>query len=267
FLIQRENRLPVLLEVKSCSLCHHGVAMFPDAPTERGRRHLEDLEALAKKNFLCYTLYVLSHKHTTSFMPNWHTDMDYAKQFNASKNIRFLAYCFDMADPVTLNTEFFKPVPIDFGQTIANCVDKGSYLMVFYNATPFTETIGALGERTFKKGYYVYVGSAMRGLEKRIKRHMQKKKPLRWHLDYISPSRMKTEKVYRINRTERLEEKLAEGMLQISPGYVEGFGASDSGVVSHFFYFPDRPFRRREFLDLLLDARMGVKEKNTGTGL
>ncbi|MCP5047229.1 MAG: DNA/RNA nuclease SfsA, partial [bacterium] len=47
FLIQRENRLPVLLEVKSCSLCHHGVAMFPDAPTERGRRHLEDLEALA----------------------------------------------------------------------------------------------------------------------------------------------------------------------------------------------------------------------------
>jgi len=34
---------PYLLEVKSCTLVRHGIAMFPDAPTTRGARHVEEL--------------------------------------------------------------------------------------------------------------------------------------------------------------------------------------------------------------------------------
>jgi len=256
FLIEREGLKPALLEVKSCSLCHNETAMFPDAPTQRGKRHLEDLQTLATQGFDCYTLYLINHKDAKIFMPNWHTDMDYARQFSQSNHIRFMAYAIQLENPVTINRNILKPVSIDYQAITENCKDKGSYLLVYHNEHTFNATIGSLGEREFKKGYYVYVGSAMQGLEKRIKRHLSKRKKTHWHLDYISPQRMKIDKIYKINRKDRIEESLAQQLVQISPGFVEGFGASDTDAPSHLCYFPHRPYRQREFLDLLLDARI-----------
>jgi sugar fermentation stimulation protein A len=258
FLVEREDKKPALLEIKSCSLCHNGVAMFPDAPTKRGKRHLEDLDFLATRGYESYTLYWINHKKAKVFMPNGHTDRDYCAAFCRVKHVNFLAYCAHMTDPVTLDLSFFKNVPIDFEASGFLCADKGSYLVIFYNHRPFKKVIGSLGEREFKKGYYVYVGSAMQALDKRIKRHLRKNKKIRWHLDHISPGCMKMEKVYPIRRRDRVEEALARCLLEICDGYVMGFGASDSGLPSHFFYFSDRPFRRRNFQDLLLDFRTSV---------
>jgi sugar fermentation stimulation protein A len=39
----------LLLEVKSCTLVEEGVALFPDAPTERGTRHLKTLESFLRE--------------------------------------------------------------------------------------------------------------------------------------------------------------------------------------------------------------------------
>jgi sugar fermentation stimulation protein A len=263
FLVEREgeNKKPILLEIKSCSLCHNGVAMFPDAPTERGKRHLEDLDFLASRDYVAYTLYWINHKNAKVFMPNGHTDRDYCETFCRSGRVNFLAYCVDMTDPVTLDLSFFKNVPIDFEASRFLCAEKGSYLLIFYNDRSFKKIIGSLGEREFKRGYYVYVGSAMQALDKRIKRHLRKSKKVRWHLDHISPGCMKIEKVYPIRRWDRIEEALARGVLEICDDYVMDFGASDSGLPSHFFYFSSRPYRRRDFLDLLLDFRMGVGEQ------
>ncbi len=260
FLVEKEgeNKKPLLLEIKSCSLCHNGVAMFPDAPTERGKRHLEDLDFLATRDYETYTLYWINHKKAKVFMPNGHTDRDYCETFCRTRHVNFMAYCVNMTDPVTLDLSFFKNVPIDFEASRFLCEEKGSYLLIFYNDQPFKKNIGSLGERAFKKGYYVYVGSAMQALDKRIKRHLRKSKKVRWHLDYISPGYMKMEKVYPIRRQDRIEESLARCLLEICDDYVMDFGASDSGLPSHFFYFSGRPYRRRDFLDLLLDFRMGV---------
>ncbi|MGD2085428.1 MAG: DNA/RNA nuclease SfsA [Candidatus Aminicenantes bacterium] len=262
FLVKREgeNRKPTLLEIKSCSLCHNGVAMFPDAPTKRGKRHLEDLDFLAAGDYEAYTLYWINHKKAKVFMPNGHTDKDYCETFCSTRNVNFLAYCVNMTDPVTLDLSFLKNVPIDFEASRFLCAEKGSYLLIFHNNQPFTKIIGSLGEREFRQGYYVYVGSAMQALDKRIKRHLRKSKTRRWHLDHISPGTMKIEKVYPIRRQDRIEEALARGVLEICDDYVKGFGASDSGLPSHFFYFSGRPFRRRDFLDLLLNFRMGISE-------
>jgi sugar fermentation stimulation protein A len=260
FLVERKggNKKPMLLEIKSCSLCHNGVAMFPDAPTQRGKRHLEDLEFLATRGYETYTLYWINHKNAKVFMPNGHTDREYCETFCQTRHVNFLAYRVNMPDPVTLDLSFFKKVPIDFEASRILCAEKGSYLLIFANNQPFKKIIGSLGEREFKKGYYVYVGSAMQALDKRIKRHLRKSKKVRWHLDYISPGCMKIDKVYPIRRRDRIEEALARGLLEICDDYVIDFGASDSGLPSHFFYFSNRPFRRRNFLDLLLDFRMGV---------
>jgi sugar fermentation stimulation protein A len=263
FLLEREGKKPALLEVKSCSLCHNGVAMFPDAPTGRGRRHMMDLESLAAGDYDTYMLYWLNHKNTRVFMPNGHTDRDYCETFCNLKRVRSLAFCVNMTGPVTLDLSYLKEVPIDYETSRALCMDKGSYLIVFSNKERFKKPIGALGEREFQEGYYVYAGSAMNSLEKRIRRHGKKNKKVRWHLDYISPSCMKIEKVYPIRGRNRFEEALARGLTAICDDLIPGFGSSDSRLDSHFFYFSGRPQRRREFLDLLLDHRMAQALKST----
>lgn len=45
--------------------------------------------------------------------------------------------------------------------------------------------IGKLGTFHFRKGWYVYTGSARNNLSARINRHLSKDKKLRWHIDYL----------------------------------------------------------------------------------
>ena len=68
---------------------------------------------------------------------------------------------------------------------------------------------------------------------------------------------MGIEKVYSIRSKVRLEVPLARRMMGIAPSYVEGFGASDTDLASHLFYFGEqKPWSRREFLDALFDFQM-----------
>ena len=60
-------------------------------------------------------------------------------------------------------------------------------LYVVATWVPRRETIavGALGRLTFARGWHAYVGSARRGRNARVARHMSAVKPLRWHADYL----------------------------------------------------------------------------------
>ena len=69
---------------------------------------------------------------------------------------------------------------------------------------------------------------------------------------------MKAEKIFPIRWPDRLEENLAGKLAAICTETVPGFGASDTSAESHLFYFPQRPWRLRAFIDMLLDARMNV---------
>lgn len=62
---------------------------------------------------------------------------------------------------------------------------KGCYCLVIKNDETTKIKIGKLGRLDFKKGYYVYVGSAMNRLESRLKRHLSNKKKMHWHVDYL----------------------------------------------------------------------------------
>ncbi len=256
FLLEREESKPVLLEVKSCSLCHAGVAMFPDAPTQRGRRHLEELELLANQGCDAYTLYLITNRSAETFMPNCHTDREYSQTFHQAKNVHFLAYMVEMLDPVTIDISTVQRISIDFETSRRHYLDRGSYLLVLYNETAFSKRIGRLGERQFKKGYYVYIGSALNGLNSRIKRHMRKRKKTHWHLDYIFPGCMKLSKLFPISRKDRIEVLLAQRLQTISSNRIPGFGSSDTREPSYLFFFTEDPVRQREFLDALLDFRM-----------
>lgn len=58
------------LEVKGCTLENEGIASFPDAPTERGVKHIEELIELKKQGFGAAILFVIQMKKVTEFRPN-----------------------------------------------------------------------------------------------------------------------------------------------------------------------------------------------------
>ena len=58
------------LEVKGCTLEREGIAYFPDAPTERGVKHIRELTALAKAGHPAYILFVTQMKGVTALRPN-----------------------------------------------------------------------------------------------------------------------------------------------------------------------------------------------------
>ena len=101
-------------------------------------------------------------------------------------------------------------------------------------------SVGRLGEITFARGWYLYTGSAMAGLGPRIARHLEREKPLRWHIDCLRQV-AEPRWVHVIMTTDRIECECSRAALAC-PGAViaaPGFGSSDCGCPSHLVRFAD----------------------------
>ena len=81
------------LEVKGCTLEKEGKAMFPDAPTERGVKHLRELIACVGEGYDAYALIVIQMKGVTVFSPNDATDPAFGEVMRqaASCGVQILA--------------------------------------------------------------------------------------------------------------------------------------------------------------------------------
>nr|WP_320162249.1 DUF123 domain-containing protein [uncultured Methanoregula sp.] len=117
-------------------------------------------------------------------------------------------------------------------------MDKGIYCLVFSNPG-CTARIGALGEIAFRKGWHIYVGSALgSGGLARLERHIalsrDKDKRPKWHVDYLltNPEFSLRYVVYAITE-DRLECPLARSL---GDRDVLRFGSSDCDCPSHLFY-------------------------------
>ncbi|MBO8174450.1 MAG: DUF123 domain-containing protein [Thermococcus sp.] len=94
-------------------------------------------------------------------------------------------------------------------------------------------------EFALKAGYYVYVGSAMNSLEKRVERHFKKDKKLHWHIDFLLKE-SELLRAYLIPSDAKIEEELSGEVAKFGKP-VEGFGASDLRIGSNLYYFKDEP--------------------------
>lgn len=101
--------------------------------------------------------------------------------------------------------------------------------------------VGRRGRFPFPAGYYVYTGSAMRGLESRIERHMRRRKRMRWHIDYILPYGRIVEVKRHGSVLSECELSRGIGELPGSRIVVRGFGSSDCRCPTHLFYFQRNP--------------------------
>jgi len=76
-----------LVEVKNVTLNEGGVAMFPDAITTRGQKHLDTLVEVKKTGMRAVMLYIIQRSDVVSFAPAAHIDPDYARRLkNAMEN-------------------------------------------------------------------------------------------------------------------------------------------------------------------------------------
>ena len=66
-------------EIKNVSLAENGVAMFPDAVTERGQKHLQEMMDLMEQGFTCEMIYVIQREDCTAFAPADHIDPEYGR--------------------------------------------------------------------------------------------------------------------------------------------------------------------------------------------
>ena len=81
------------LEVKGCTLEHDGACAFPDAPTERGAKHIRGLTAAAREGYGAYILFVIQMSDVKYIRPHDETDPEFGKALReASQNgVRVLA--------------------------------------------------------------------------------------------------------------------------------------------------------------------------------
>ena len=75
-----------LIEVKGCTLEKDGVALFPDASTLRGLKHVRELSALSKSGeYECMVLIIVQMKGCKFFTPNRETHADFADALKEAK--------------------------------------------------------------------------------------------------------------------------------------------------------------------------------------
>lgn len=124
---------------------------------------------------------------------------------------------------------------------------KGSYFLIIRMARDMN--VRTKGKSFhLRRGYYVYVGSAMNSLEKRVARHFRRDKKLHWHVDFLL-NEAELLGAYLIPSEERLEEELSKRVALLGHG-VEGFGASDlKGVRTNLYHFgEENPEKKLENL-------------------
>ncbi len=102
-----------LLEVKSVTLVRQGVAMFPDAPTLRGRRHLRTLMEARREGYRAAVLFVIQREDADCFSPNDEADSEFGSTLREAAQSQVDVYahlCAVREDEVRLA----QPVPIRF---------------------------------------------------------------------------------------------------------------------------------------------------------
>ena len=111
---------------------------------------------------------------------------------------------------------------------------KGSYLLLIELKDKVTIQIGKLGKIDFMKGFYVYVGSAINGLESRINRHLREEKKIHWHIDFLLNSAEIINVFYKKNSFKEECKISNDFKKKLQP--VKSFGSSDCKCKSHLFY-------------------------------
>lgn len=118
------------VEVKSCSLSGRHGAMFPDAPTERGMKHLTHLVDMARAGEHAGLLVLVHDGNARWFLPNYHTDLSFSEEFRQGLDLLDWKACV-----ISWTKDFLMPETVRLIPTSKEALDKemgnaGDYMII-----------------------------------------------------------------------------------------------------------------------------------------
>ena len=118
--LENSNGDSCFVEVKGVTLIIDGEARFPDAPTERGAKHLRELIKLKKEGNRCCVFFLIQHPAGEFFRPNWENDPIFSQTLNEAytEGVEILVYrCDNQLSGIELIPE---PLDFDLGKSLTN---------------------------------------------------------------------------------------------------------------------------------------------------
>ena len=105
FYVEDEDGRTAYIEVKGVTLEEEGIVRFPDAPTERGVKHINELVDAASAGYRAYIIFVVQMKGMKEFRPNDKTHPEFGEALRraSADGVYVLAYqCIVMPDSVNI---------------------------------------------------------------------------------------------------------------------------------------------------------------------
>ena len=105
FYVEDEDR-KAFIEVKGVTLENDGIVSFPDAPTERGVKHINELTSCLENGFEAYIIFVVQMKGVLKFRPNSEHHKEFADTLNSAreKGVKVLVYdCLVTPDSIVID--------------------------------------------------------------------------------------------------------------------------------------------------------------------
>lgn len=105
---------PALVETKSVTLVERGTALFPDAPTERGRRHLQVLAGARRQGRGAFVVFVVQRSDASRFAPHERADPAFSRALveAARAGVQVLACVCEVRPPAI---RVLRPIPVELG--------------------------------------------------------------------------------------------------------------------------------------------------------
>lgn len=261
-LLENNQKELLYCEVKSCTLFGGQLAMFPDAVTARGKRHVEELAQMSDSGVKTALVFVIQSVYIQYFVPDYHTDPEFSETLYQSRDkIKIIPVTAGWNEKMELQQEY-REVPIlwDLYESEANG-DRGSYLMLFFLEEEETIDMGVFGKQKFKPGYYVYVSFEEQNLKKLIERHKRKRKNCLNQRDYLR-NKAKLEMVWPI-RSSKNNCCIINSAIGVQSDFtVDNFDSLFCACPTHLHYFKENPRLNRDFQEMILDYRMRYPLKN-----
>lgn len=119
--------------------------------------------------------------------------------------------------------------------------EKGVYTIIIH-VREAEVRVGSLGVVSLAKGFYAYTGSGLGqgalSIRGRVLRHLNKRKKLKWHIDYLTSSELSIIVGVVASRADKEFECVIASAINLLAKPIEGLGCSDCKCISHLALLP-----------------------------
>ncbi|MBN2658808.1 MAG: DNA/RNA nuclease SfsA [Spirochaetales bacterium] len=233
-LLENEKGEELYCEVKSSTLFAGDLAMFPDAVTSRGTRHIQELTQMSRKGIATAVLFVVQSDNINYFSPDYHTDPAFSKALYDARDLVRIIPCTAGWDKKLSLIEHHREIPVLWklyeseGRT-----DRGIFIMQFKR----------------NRKYVLYISFEEEELVKRVERYKRKKTNPKTVLERLRHS-SGFEAAWTIRGPISMKKEITKSLSSIS------LTLADENSDYSLFFSDENPRLLREFQNVLLEYRM-----------